>query len=227
MKVIFYYDKPLANPLSPRDIRNLVASCLPDGEIKERLMNKRKDSNSQSEYIYPIPSYKNFEILSYKNDREALEEIEKYLVGKTVSIRGNDSKIIKCRLKEEEVYNIPTRGLNVYKTKTPIIVSTNDIEHKIAHNEQKNGNYGAFLKNRIERITTKQMKDIFGVDFNIEDLQINMIDCKVRTITPDRTKPDKYYQGYICKFISNYDLPRFLGYKSGLGYGEIQKASVN
>ena len=55
---------------------------------------------------------------------------------------------------------------------------------------------------------------------NMEFIQV--LNWKMRTVTPNKKeRKDQYVQGLYVEFVSNYTLPRYLGYQSGLGYGEI------
>jgi hypothetical protein len=78
------------------------------------------------------------------------------------------------------------------------------------------------LKKRIEDMVALQTKEFFGKEVILDDLEIKLLSWNVRTITPNRKeRKDKYVQGVYAEFVSNYKLPRYLGYLSGLGYGEI------
>lgn len=226
MKIIFLLNEKLKNPLTPRDVRNLIGGCLPDSKIKDRVMNKYDGKHKQSKFIYPRPNFKALELIDYSNDMEAFEEICKYMNGKVINIKGNNSKINSIRVKEYD-YVMPRNDLCVYKTKSPIIVTANSVEHKICFNKQKNGEMTDWLKQTIEKLTKLQLKDIFNHELEFDDLEIKLLEHNMVTVSPHKEKDDnRYFQGIYCTFISNYELPEFLGYKTGLGYGRIEKASL-
>jgi hypothetical protein len=225
MKLVFILDKPfIQNSVMPRDIRNLVGSLVKDEVLKNKLMNKDKEGNEQSVFIYPKPRPKTFEVLSYLSDIKALVAVENALVGESITINGNKVKIESCMWKEEE-FVMPIKELNLYTTRTPIVVSINSVEHKMAHfvqNSKDDTKVAELLRKRILGLTKLQMKQHFKHDVSFDDLEIKIMNWNMRTVTPNRKeRPDIYHQALYVDFVSNYTLPRFLGYQSGLGYGEI------
>lgn len=150
-----------------------------------------------------------------------MASLENEIVGKRMYIGNEEVKIDRILWKEEE-YQIPQRELCMYKTRTPIILSVNQIEHKIMHNLQKNKTVAPYLKQKIIDMTTMQMKQFFNYTPELDDLEIKIIEIEHITVSPHKHKgEDVYFQGVYATFISNYKLPRFLGYQTGLGYGEI------
>lgn len=228
MKAIFTLDKAfIKNSVMPRDIRNLVGASLEDGKVKDALMNKDKEGNTQSKFVYSKPRPKSFDILNYTDDIREMIELESALVGKKITIGGNDVTITGCRLVDEG-YQFPEKGLSMYETRTPIIMSKNNLEHKIAHNVQKDTpSMEKFLKRRIENMVKLQVKQFFKKEFEFDDLEIKLIKFDMKTVTPNKKeRPREFVQGMYCEFVSNYSLPRYLGYLSGLGYGEILDAQL-
>jgi len=226
MKAIFTLDKEIKkNSLLPRDIRNLVGAVMKNGKTKDALMNKDKNGHTQSKFVYSKPRPKSFDILNYTDDIREMVELEAALVGKKITTNGNDVTITGCRLVEEG-YQFPEKKLSIYSTRTPIIISGNPVEHKIAHHAQKDSaKMENFLKRRIENLVALQVKQFFGKEFVFNDLEIKLISFNTRTITPNRKeRPNEYVQGVYCEFVSNYSLPRYVGYLSGLGYGELLSA---
>lgn len=229
MKAVFMFEGNVKqDSISPRDIRNFIMSKLNDVDknVMDNLANKNKAGNEQSLFIYPKPRSNSFEVLNYSNDFKSMALLETVIMGADgkgckANLGGNEIKINKILWKEEE-YQLPTKELSIYKTRTPIIISVNNIEHKMAYSFANNGKLDELLKKRIVDITKMQCKQFFNLDVELDDFEIKVMNINKITVSPDRiNRKDVYYQAVYCEFISNYKLPRFLGYQTGLGYGEI------
>ncbi len=229
MKAVFLFEGVVKeNSITPRDIRNFIMSKFNDVDkaIMDRITNKNKTGNEQSLFIYPKPRPNSFEILNYDNDFEAMALLETVIMGTDgkgckANLAGNDITIKKILWKEEE-YQLPIKELSIYKTRTPIIISVNNIEHKMAHAFANNGKLDELLKKRIVDITKMQCKQFFNLEIEFDDLEIKVMNINKITVNPDRiNRKGVYNQAVYCEFISNYKLPRFLGYQTGLGFGEI------
>lgn len=229
MKAVFLFEGVLKeNSITPRDIRNLIMSKLNvvDKNVMDKLANKDKVGNEQSLFIYPKPRPNSFEVLNYSNDFQAMSLLETVIMGTdgkgcNATLAGNEIKIKKILWKEEE-YQLPVRELSIYKTRTPIIISVNNVEHKMAYAFAERNNLDTLLKKRIIDITKIQCKQFFNLEIEIDDLDIKIMSINKITVYPDNiNRKGVYYQAVYCEFVSNYKLPRFLGYQTGLGYGEI------
>lgn len=229
MKAVFVFKGDVKkDSITPRDIRNLVIAKLNEinTDAMNILANKNKSGNEQSLFVYPKPRPNSFEILNYSNDFKSMGLLETAIMGVDgkgckVNLAGNEIEITKIFWKEEE-YQIPIKELSIYKTRTPIIISINNVEHKMAHAFAKNGKLDELLKKRIIEITKIQCKQFFNLPIELDDLEIKVMNINKITVNPDRiNRKGVYYQAVYCEFISNYKLPRFLGYQTGLGYGEI------
>lgn len=229
MKAVFLFEGDVQkDSIAPRDIRNFIMAKLDsiDKAAMNKLANKEKIGNEQSLFIYPKPRPNSFEILNYDNDFKSMSLLERAIMGEdgkgcSANLAGNDVKITKILWKEEE-YQIPAKELSIYKTRTPIVISINAIEHKMAHAFWENGKIDELLEKRIVNLTKIQCKQFFNLDIEFDDLELKIMNINKITVTPDRVnRKDFYCQAVYCEFISNYKLPRFLGYQTGLGYGEI------
>ena len=229
MKAVFLFEVDVKKySITPKDIRNFVMAKMDsiDKSAMDKLANKDKEGNEQSLFIYPKPKPNSFEVLNYNNDFKTMALLEQAIMGIdgkgcNTNLAGNDIKINKIIWKEEE-YQIPIKELSIYKTRTPIVISINPTEHKMAHAFDKNGKLSELLRKRIIDITKMQCKQFFNLDIKLDDLEIKVINMNKITVTPDKiNRKDFYCQAVYCEFISNYKLPRFLGYQTGMGYGEI------
>lgn len=221
MKIKFFTDKSFNNKkVTPRDIRNIMMNSV-GAEIADRVGNKNKDKNTQSVFVYPKPRPRSFEIVSYLNDLEALAELEVALVGKTFNLAGKDILITDCKW-ENEGFNSLKQDLTMYQTRTPIVITSNVVEHKIVYSSSRanNGSFEEYVTKKIKEMIEIQVKEFFKQDIDLSDLSIKLLDFNKVTVNVD-TKRDKYEQAIYASFISNYKLPRFIGFKNGLGYGEI------
>lgn len=227
MKAILLFNKKVDSKfLYPRDIRNFIMKSLDDQDAADYLGNKQKTGHSQSETVYVKPHSNGFEVVNYVNNFGHMEKLESDIVGKSIKV-GKEDVLIRDILWKEEEYIVPTRELTLYKTRTPIILSVNPIEHKIVYNRQKNGTIGEYLKQKIEKITTLQMEQFFGYTPSFDGLEIKMTNVDYITINPHKSKgEERYSQAIFASFVSSHRLPRFIGYQTGLGFGEIVPENI-
>jgi len=226
MKIKLFTDKSFNNKkVTPRDIRNIMMSNI-SADIADRISNKNKNKHTQSVFVYPKPRPKSFEIVSYLNDLEALAEIEVGLVGKTFNLGGKDVLVTDCKW-ENEGFNTVKQDLTMYETRTPIVITSNVVEHKIVYSSSKadNGTFEKYVTKKIREMVEIQVKEFFNQEIDLSDLSIKLL--KFNNISANVNKDkDKYEQAIYASFISNYRLPRFIGFKNGLGYGEIYDNAI-
>lgn len=222
MKAILLFNKKVdTKKLYPRDVRNFVMSHTSSQDSADYLGNKTKKGHEQSEVVFAMPHSNGFEIINYTNNVHHMMALENDIVGKAMHI-GNELVEIDRILWKEEQYQMPQRELCLYKTRTPIVLSINSTEHKIMHNLQKNKTVDVYLRGKIIDLTTLQMKQFFDYFPEMDDLEIKILECDHVTVSPHKHKGENsYFQAVYVTFISNYRLPRFIGYQTGLGYGEI------
>lgn len=223
MKIKFFTDVSFDNKrVSPRDIRNIIMSSVP-AELADKIGNKNKEKHTQSVFVYPKPRPRSFELLSYLNDLEALADVEVSLVGKSFNLAGKDVKIISCEW-EDEGYLPVKPDLVMYKTRTPIVISSNAVEHKIVYASAKNNNLVPYIQRKITEMIQIQYREFFSKEINLDDLVLKVIEMNKITVATD-AKGKEYSQAVYATFMSNYRLPRFLGFNNGLGFGEIYDTS--
>ncbi len=222
MKIKFFTNIAFDNKkVRPRDIRNIMMSAVSaiNKETADKIGNKDKDKHSQSLFVYPKPRSRSFELISYADDVNALAEVEAVLIGKSLSLGGTDVVVSKCEWSDEG-YAKTEKELIIYKTRTPIVISSNSIEHKIVHARSKNGNLDEYIQQKILDLIKIQNKEFFGKETEMDDFAIKILDSNKVTVSADSTN-GKYSQAVFASFVSSYTLPRFVGYLSGLGYGEL------
>lgn len=224
MKAVIVFDtKQQMKGVSARDIRNFVMTSLEDQDAINYLGNKTTpEERGQSEVFYPLPNSKGFEVVNYTNNFKFMSHLEN-LKGKSFDAGGSSAIISNVYYKEED-YIIPTQELCMYKTRTPIVISINPTEHKMSYMAQESNTMSQYMAKKIKDVAKHQMKQYFKYDLDIDNLDIKITEIKNITINPHKSKgDDRYYQAVYATFISNYKLPRFVGYQSGLGFGEIKQ----
>ncbi len=229
MKLQFWVDGNLSETTRPRNIRNLILALLEkSGHIDAIpvVANKVKVKNTQSTFVFPKPRSKSFEVISYGNDLITLEKIEKSLFNQTINLCGVETKITECNWKEEG-YMVPQKlnELSIYTTRTPIVIAVNPIEYKIVFNKSRtqDDQMKGWLEDKIKGMIKKQYEDMFfGVEApKMEDFSIKLLEWNKITVDAGKHEVGKYHQAMFCKFVSNYRLPRFVGYGNGMGFGEL------
>jgi hypothetical protein len=217
MKLRVYLQNEI-NGLLPKDIRKYIGAIVPN-EIKEEVLWHK---NKPPKIIYAKPYKKYFEIINYTNDKRLIylikESLKKYPV---LKMKGNET-VIKDIKELPEEFNIPERGLYLYQTRTPIILSVNPVEYKIVYatNIQNPNDLEKYIKHRIKSDIEYKLYEYFGIKYTFDDFEmiINKKDIKLLSVY-DIDKKKK--QGAYITFSTNYSLPRFVGYATGFGFGEL------
>jgi hypothetical protein len=198
----------------PRDVRNYVGSIV-DEKFKDLAMWHK---HATPELIYVKPFKNSFEIISPKNDITLISHIAEK-IEKNRDFYGK--KIEKVFLKNEQ-FLFPQRGLTCYSTRTPIIIALNSKEIGITLACKKNNEMDdlkRYLTHRIESDAEFQIKEWFGLDLKINEFAITSI-SNIKQLFLDYKDGIKF-PAITMDFVCNYRLPRFIGYKIGLGWGEI------
>ena len=216
MKLVVRTDK-IIKELYSRDIRNFIGSIV-DEEFKDTVLWHKK---VPPELIYVKPFRFGFEVLSWKNRMDLLYHLYEKIKDKSINIKGIKANIENSFFKEEG-FNIPQKGLYFYYTRTPIILSVNPVEYKIVYacNMQKQqDDLIRYIKKRIKYSIIYNAKHYFDLDINLDDLNLIIERQDIRLV--DYKNGGKKFQAVFLKIASNYSLPRFVGYKIGLGWGEL------
>lgn len=203
-----------AGGFKPRDVRNYVGSIV-DEKYKDLAMWHK---NATPELIYVKPFKESFEIISNKNDISLISHIAEKIEDHP-NFYGK--KIERVWLKNEQ-FNFPQRGLTTYMTRTPIIIGTNEKEIGISFACKVKNNMDdltRYIAHRIKSDAEYQIKNWFGLDLKINDFSIISI-SNLKQLFLDY-KDGVKVPAVTMDFVSNFRLPRFVGYKIGLGWGEI------
>ena len=192
--------------LVPRDVRNYVGAIVNE-KFKDKVM---WHENDLSPVIYPKTYKGGFEIVNYFNDVELMQHI-KNMIETHRNFFGKEIKSVRFI---NEQYEIPQRQEMVYIARTPVIIAGNLLKFQAP-------NYNDYINYRIKSDVLFQIKKIFGVDFDF-DLKVMLEDVKRMTV---KYKDDVILPALTMKLYSNYTLPRFIGYKTGLGWGELSELS--
>ncbi len=203
----------------PRDVRNYVGSIV-DENFKDLAMWHK---HTTPELIYVKPFKNSFEIISVKNDISIISHIADK-IEKNRDFYGK--KIEKVFLKNEQ-FLFPQRGLTFYSTRTPIIIGNNEKEIGISFACKVKNNMEdltRYIAHRIKSDAEYQIKNWFGLDLKIDDFSIISI-SNLKQLFLDY-KDGVKVPAVTMDFVSNFRLPRFVGYKIGLGWGEIIEKEV-
>lgn len=206
-----------AGSLTPRHVRDYVGAIV-DQEYKDVCMWHK---HSVPELIYPKLYKDGFEIVSVKNG-----SVLEHIAGKIEASKKFYGRNIEKVWFKEEKFGFPQRRLTAYQTRTPIVIGSNKVEYGIAVACAKNGrpaDLKRYIGRRIKSDVEHYVKAYFGVNISIPDLSLNITELKQLFLN--------YKEGVrlpmaAMSFTSNYSLPRFVGYKIGLGWGEIIERSI-
>jgi hypothetical protein len=216
MKLIAKTDKEI-KLLTPRDIRNFIGSVV-DEKYKDEVM-WHKHLPPKLIYIKPFKNF--FDILTYTNDIGLLYHIADKIKDKEIKIKGINAKIKDIDFKDE-TFEIPKKRLSFYTTRTPVILSTNPVEFKLVYTlniKNKTDELKRYIIHRIRTDVEYRAKYYYNLDLNLKDLELIIQNKKIRLV--EYKEGLKKFQAVYMNFASNYTLPRFVGYKTGLGWGEL------
>jgi len=231
MKLICIYKEPIKGDgrLFPRDIRNYLASITKeDTEAHNAIMNH---NNRQAEIIFSMPNRKSFAIFSYvggNGSKRVFETIEK-------RIKENPNiRIGNVSIQADKVFHTDFKftrfecGMYERLLKTPLIIAKTkeELEECIAHT--KGGNVD---KKWLEDYTAKKIKELIRVMardwFGNEALFDEELENTIIAYKDLKYSPVRYKKGGVIfpavkgTIISNRFLPNFIGYKCGMGFGEL------
>jgi len=206
--------------LNTRDLRALVLKFIDENSEYFRICNWHGKGIPRVIYSKPRNSFATvYTTLSDVADYLA-EKIKKRFVwidDKRIAVKGVKRYNLKW-----EVGKL-TDKLYMYQTRTEIITGVNDTEWKINTAVKNMGSIEGLekdvLKNIITRTVKHAYKNWFGFEPDLSELQIKVMDGK-HFLCP--YKVDVLLPSWRGIFLSNYSLPQFVGYKTGLGYGELQ-----
>ncbi len=218
----------LSNNLSgfdSRDIRNFIGS-IADEKDKDFVMYHGK---GLSPVIYSKPYRNIFEIIFAKSDEQSINVIGD-LANKLNS--GNfvcyGEKINKVDVSYDNYLSFADKKEMVfYKSRTPFVLGVNNTEYKILFNVSQKSDktdFIKYLKRRIIDSVIFQAKEYLNSELPLDlldKIEIYFQNQNNQFVFKNIKYKDKILPVMYLSFISNYRLPEFLGYKMGLGFGQI------
>lgn len=224
--VVIFKDAITGNKrLLPRDIRNYLGAITQDNEELHRLVMWHE--HKQPPFIYSMPNRKSFGIFSFLKE----DEIANHFKSLKKAIESNPIlKLAGLDLEVKEVFTTSyeyTRfqeGFFERKFITPMILGSSKREYARARQLSEGNNIdkaelNSFITDTINESIRFQNRDWFEVeDFEVEDLMLMYKDVKYTVVKYNETQ---WYPAVMATVISNKMLPQFLGYKCGMGYGEL------
>ena len=223
MKLVVKLEKPI-EWLSPRDVRDFLASVNKKNQYVEKILWHK---HIPPELIYRKPTKDYLEIINYANDIEMMGYFKNIVIGKEIYNNQGKSKIKHASLKTEN-FEIPkplAPCFAVYKTRTPIIIASNSSEiERIRKIEEDEKALKAFLREFIIDSIFHQTKYYLGIEIPEKykkQISIDVIDVKYFYVPYPKKETKLNFPSIRCKVISNFLLPRFIGYRIGYGFGEL------
>jgi len=233
MKIVAIYKKPLKGDdrLFPRDIRNYVASiCRNDADVHEELMAHKR---VQPTFIFAMPNRKSFAIYSFKRDqktKDMMVTIRKRIEeNSNIRVNGVSADVGKARLQWGDHFSSFREGVTERRLRSPLIIASQEFEYAICRKLSVDGKVDyqkleEFAIEKIKETVWLMARDWYGEDEAeaIRDiLDSANISFKEIEYTPIKYKENEYYPAVRGIILSDIELPQFIGYKAGLGYGEL------
>ena len=210
--------------LTPRDIRNFLASVNKRDDYMEKILWHR---HIPPVLIYTWQTRKGVvDVVNYTNDVEMMNYLKNAVYKREIKTKTRVVKVESAVLRNEN-FIMPriATAFAVYKTRTPMIIASNDEElkeiRKIESDEEK---LRGFLKDFITQSIFHLIKHYLGVDVphsQREKLKIDVSDIKYFYVPYPKEEVKLHFPSVKCRIISNCLLPRFVGYRIGYGFGEL------
>jgi len=227
MKIVIYFkgsilkdDKPAVHA---KDVRRYIGSIVSDKYKKLFLWHE----SSPAPFLYLKPHKDCFEILTYREDMsDAIEHIiARVTLNPEIKLNGVSLEVERVRVKNDR-FAVIEEGKFRYRTRTPIIIGASKTEHAI-YNSIKDD------EEKLKEFTTKcildsvkyQIKQYFDFDFEaVEDGTILYHNLDHFTVKHYHGDGFEWRPAVWCDFTCSYSLPQTVGYKNGLGFGQIIKS---
>lgn len=218
-KMIIRIDRKNNGKFHSRDVRNYIGAIV-DDEYKNLFMHHDRET---SPFIYSKPAHNTIVVFSYKENNEALRHAAKKIMeNKDLTLNGTIAKVISIEIKDT-YYSTFDSGMYEYETRTPIIIGTQRSQKKEVvrlHEENEILEMIEFIRNSIIETIEVTTRQWFNSGVNLDNLMIMPKGAYKTAIIC--YKDDQYYPAVSMRFVSNVRLPAFIGYKIGLGYGELR-----
>lgn len=230
MKLIVRYSKPLQGEdrLLPRDIRNYVASITKeDDDVHNEIMGHKR---IQPTFIFPMGNRKSFAIYTFKEDAKTKKMMQtiKKRINENKELRLNGVKVTIASV-EEAVYKFTNfeEGLLERRLRSPLVIAKAEYEYAICRKLSEGDEVNM---TELKKYTASKIKDTICVMardwFDTEEetrllLEDATIMFKDLEYTPIEYKKGFFYPAVRGTILCDVKLPQFIGYLSGLGYGEL------
>lgn len=210
MKITVNTNKSLSN-FNSRQVRNYMGSIAGE-EFKDTVMWHER---AFPPIIYAKPLGNRFEIYLTKNNESLLKHIADK-INENRNFYGAD--ILKIIVDGDDYY-LPEKSIHIYKTLTPLVIAANTVEFKIIHSVVEKHNIQDFTKYLISRIKSDLEYQTKSIGVKIPNIMIKVQDFKF--FKTSVKEGQKWFPAIKTMIISDYNLPEFIGYKVGLGFGRI------
>lgn len=223
MKLVLKLSKPIED-LTPRHLRDFLASVNKREEYTDKILWHK---HIPPVLIYTWPTKKGFaEVINYGNDIEMMEYLKNAVQRGEIYTNSGSAKIVRAFLRSENFITPKIApAFAVYRTRTPMILASNTEElkeiEKIQGDEAK---LRVFLKDFITNSIFHQIKHYVGIEVPEKDrrqLKIDVSEVKFFYVPYPKEEVKLHFPAVKCKVISNFILPRFVGYRIGYGFGEL------
>lgn len=219
-KILIQYTNENSNRIFPRDVRNYIGSIV-DEEYKRLFMWHERSS---SPFIYGMPRNGYMSIYTYRNDMdEAIAHAcDKIIENQSLKMAGINGKIDSVMVKNTD-YSTFQNGMYEYNCRTPIIVGNiiwRHNEFREIMNSKSQMDLVQFVRSAIAETVSVHTRHYFDEEIDISDSLMIMPKEPIKPFF-HKYKDDRWYPAVNMSFISNMRLPQFIGYKIGMGYGEI------
>jgi len=236
LKLLALYQNPLVGDkkILPRDIRNYVASIMKDYEdVHSEIMGHK---SKQPTFIFSLPNKKSFAIYTFKKDKKT--EMMLTLIARVINenpkinIRGTKATVRDAFTRQRDYTNFE-EGLFERRLRTPMVIAVSKMEYAQCREISKDNKIDM---PKLKKFVEKQIKDSIAFtarDWFGEEAKAEVEDIMDETIIlfkdlrylPIKFKEGKWLTAVTGTIISSVNLPQFIGYASGLGYGELSDPS--
>lgn len=219
-KMIIHIERGNDARFFPRDVRNYIGAIV-DEQYKDLFMHHERTT---SPIVYSKPEKNTIVIYSFlESNADALRHAAQKVVSHPViNLNGSTSTVTSVEIKEAR-YSSFAKGMYEYETRSPIIVGTLK-SHKMDFSKmyQEGDTLGLveFTRNAIIEAIEVNTRHWFGegVDLGESLMIIPKSGFKTHRL---RYNEAQAFPAVTMRFVSNIQLPTFIGYKIGLGYGEL------
>ena len=234
MKLVAIYKKSIQREqrIYPREIRNYIASITQeDKEVHEELMAHKR---VQPTFIFSMPNHKSFAIYTFKDDprsKAMLRIIQKRIEENPhINIKGVVAEVERSYTTVYDFTKFEVGRLYERSLRTPMIIAANVAEYAqcraLTEGEGDIEGLKKYVIGKIRETVSLMARDWFNgarAEFIAEIMNNAVIAIKDLEYFPLEYKENEYYPAVRATIMSDVNLPQYLGYKTGMGYGELSR----